>query len=105
MGDRVPRRGEARQLSRQIQDGYVPARFLIRDRDRTFSAAFYTLFSSEDVTIIRTPIQAPDANALAERWMRSIREECLDKLLILGERHPAACETPQLEVPQQRLGA
>ncbi len=47
------------------------------------------MFTSEEVTIIRTPVQAPNANAFAERWIRSVCEECLDKLLILGERHLA----------------
>ena len=78
---------QARQLSWQIQDGALPVRFLIHDRDTKFSAAFDTVFMSEDVTIIRTPVQAPTANAFAERWIRSVREECLDKLLILGEQH------------------
>ncbi len=78
---------QARQLSWQIQDGAVPARFLIHDRDATFPPSFDTVCISEDVEIIRTPVQAPNANACAERWIRSVREECLDKLLILGERH------------------
>ncbi len=78
---------QARQLSWKMQDGGVPVRFLIHDRDTKFSAAFDAVFTTEDVTIIRTPIQAPNANAFAERWIRSVREECLDKILILGERH------------------
>ncbi len=45
------------------------------------------MFEADDVTIIRTPFQAPKANAFAEHWVRSVREECLDHLLILGERH------------------
>ena len=64
-------------------------RFLIHDRDTTFPAAVDMVFTPEEVTIIRTPVQAPNANAFAERWIRSVREECLDKLLILGERHLA----------------
>jgi transposase InsO family protein len=62
-------------------------RFLIHDRDTKFPAAFDTVFTTADVTIIRTPVQAPNANAFAERWIRSVREECLDKILILNERH------------------
>ncbi len=78
---------QARHLSWQIQDGTLPVRFLIHDRDTKFPAAFDGVFTAEDVTIIRTPVQAPNANAHAERWIRSVREECLDKLLILDEGH------------------
>jgi putative transposase len=78
---------QARHLSWQIQDASVPTRFLIHDRDTKFTASFDTVFMSEDVTIIRTPVRAPNANAVAERWIRSAREECQDKLLILNEHH------------------
>ena len=78
---------QARQFSWQIQDGALPVRFLIHDRDTTFPVAFDTIFTSEDVGIIRTPVRAPNANAFAERWVRSVREECLDRILILGEGH------------------
>ena len=78
---------QARQLSWQIQDGTLPVRFLIRDRDAKFPAAFDTVFRWEGTTIIRTPYRAPNANAVAERWIRSNREECLDEIMILGEGH------------------
>ena len=78
---------QARQLTWKIQTGTVPGRFLIHDRDTKFPAAFDTVFRAEEVTIIRTPVQAPNANAFAERWIRSVRAECLDKVLILGEGH------------------
>lgn len=78
---------QARQLCWLIQDGILPARYLIHDRDRTFPASFDTVFATEAVEIIRTPYRAPNANAVAERWIRSAREECLDHLLILNERH------------------
>jgi hypothetical protein len=54
-------------------------------RYRKFAPAFDTICQSEGVEIMRTPYRAPDANAVAERWIRSVRQECLDHLLILGE--------------------
>jgi hypothetical protein len=62
-------------------------RFLIHDRDSKFTAAFDEIFRSEDITVIHTPIRAPQANAYAERFVRTIRAECLDWLLIVGRRH------------------
>jgi putative transposase len=78
---------QARQISWKMQDGAVTTRFLIHDRDSKFPAAFDMVFTSEDVTIIRTPVRAPNANAFAERWIRSVREECLDKIVIFSEGH------------------
>ena len=68
-------------------DGCGPRpRFLIHDRDTKFSRAFDSIFRSESIEIVRTPIQAPNANAHAERWVGSVRRECLDRLLIVGRR-------------------
>ncbi len=78
---------QARQLSWHVQDGRLPIRFLIHDRDTKFCQGFDTVFRSEGVEIVLTPYRAPNANAMAERWIRWVRNECLDRLLILHPRH------------------
>jgi putative transposase len=62
-------------------------RFLVHDRDSKFAAAFDEVFRSEGIAVIHTPIRAPQANAYAERFVRMIRAECLDLLVIVGRRH------------------
>jgi transposase InsO family protein len=62
-------------------------KFLIHDRDGKFNASFDEIFRSERIKVILTPVQAPQANAYAERFVRTVRAECLDWLLILGRRH------------------
>ena len=76
---------QARNLS--FTGVFERMRFLIHDRDSKFTASFEEIFSSEGIRIIQTPIRAPQANAYAERFVRSVRAECLDWLLILGRRH------------------
>lgn len=61
-------------------------RFLIHDRDAKFSRAFDAIFQDEGIRVIRTPVRAPNANAHVERWVGSIRRECLDRLLIFNRR-------------------
>ena len=64
-----------------------PFRFLIQDRDAKFSRRFAEVFRSEGIRVILTPVQAPNANAYAERWVRSLRADCLDRILVVGRRH------------------
>ena len=77
---------QARNLIMQFGDEQ-PFRFLVHDRDTKFSHAFDEIFRTEGIKVIRTPVQAPNANAFAERWVRTVRTDCLDRILILGRRH------------------
>jgi transposase InsO family protein len=77
---------QARNLLMDLDDRGGRPRFLIHDRDTKFSRAFDAVLASEGIDIVRTPIQAPNANASAERWVGSVRRECLDRLLIFDRR-------------------
>ena len=76
---------QARNLA--VEEQFGTKRFLIHDRDTKFCGPFDAIFASEGIRVIETPLRAPRANAIAERWVRSVRTECLDHLLILGRRH------------------
>ena len=76
---------QARNLGLDFSESGV--RFLIRDRDSKYSGPFDEVFRSEGIRIVKTPVRAPKANAIAERFVRTVRAECLDWLLILNRRH------------------
>ena len=78
---------QARQLCWELEDRAVPMRFLIHDNDTTFTVGFDAVFQAQGIEVVHTPFHAPNANAFAERWIRSVRQECLDKLVLLGEWH------------------
>ena len=65
----------------------MPATILLHDRDSRFTAAFDRVFTREGLRVVRTPPRCPWANGYAERWVGSARRECLDQMLIAGERH------------------
>jgi transposase InsO family protein len=78
---------QARQVAWTLTERTEPVRFLIRDHDRKFTGGFDAVFAADGIRIIRTPIRAPQANGIAERFVRTARSDCLDWLLILNARH------------------
>jgi putative transposase len=78
---------QARNLLMKLDDRQRAFRFLIHDRDSKFTGDVDTIFRSEGIEIIRTPVQAPNANAHAERWVRTVKSECFDRTLVHGRRH------------------
>jgi putative transposase len=77
----------ARNLVGDLLDQGRSIKFLIRDRDTKFTASFDEVFRSEGIRVIKTPVRSPRANAFAERWVRTVRTECLDWFIILGDSH------------------
>ncbi len=77
---------QARNLAITLGAALPDRKFLIRDRDVLFAGSFDRVFRSEGLRVIKTPVRAPQANAVAERWVGTLRRECLDWILILGRR-------------------
>jgi putative transposase len=77
----------ARSLASDLEEAGHRFRYLIRDRDAKFGAAFDAVFASIGIKVVLTAPQAPRMNAFAERWIGSVRRECTDRILITGERH------------------
>jgi transposase InsO family protein len=77
----------ARNFAADLAEAGASVKFLIRDRDAKYTASFDEVFRSEGTRVIKTPVRSPRANSVAERWVKTVRVECLDQLLIVGERH------------------
>jgi putative transposase len=78
---------QARNLAMAFEEEGVSPKFLIHDRDTKFTGLFDEVFQAEGMRIVPTPIRAPNANAFCERWVGTLRAECLDWTLVLGRRH------------------
>jgi putative transposase len=78
---------QARNLLMALEERNRQLRFVLRDRDAKFSRSFDEVFRSDGAELLVTPVQAPRANAYGERWVRTVRAECLDWLLVVGRSH------------------
>jgi len=78
---------QARNVTGDLADAEITSRFLLRDRDTKYVASFDNVFKAEGAEILRTPFRTPNANAFAERFVRTVRSECLDHLLVVNEAH------------------
>jgi putative transposase len=78
---------QARNIIETFAERAEPIRFLIHDRDSKFTAGFDEVFRSDGIRTIRTPARAPRANAYIERWIGTVRRECLDRILVVNRRH------------------
>jgi transposase InsO family protein len=78
---------QVRNVTGDLADADITAKFLVRDRDTKYVGSFDEVFNAEGTEILRTPFRTPNANAFAERFVRTVRSECLDHLLVVNEVH------------------
>jgi putative transposase len=84
---REPSRGWVAQQMRNATSSGIGPRFIIRDRDDKFGSDFDRAAAGVGAKVLKTPVQAPRANGVCERFLGSVRRECLDPMLVLGEQH------------------
>jgi hypothetical protein len=80
---------QARNLLMDLDDAGTSVKFVLHDRDASFTVAFDAVFQAAGARVVRSAIQAPRVNCYAERWVRTVRAECTDRMLIYSERHAA----------------
>jgi transposase InsO family protein len=100
---------QARNLMLELDDAGRNLKFLVRDRDTKFTRTFDDVFTGAGIRVFKSPPRAPRANAFAERWIGTVRRECLDRLLIVSQRHLLAVLAEYVEHynshrPHQSLG-
>lgn len=77
----------ARNVTADLRDAGIAVKYLLRDRNGKFGPCFDTVWAAEAANVVRTPVRALNANAVAGRWVRTVRSECTDRLLIVNEAH------------------
>lgn len=77
----------ARNVTAELRDAGIDVKFLLRDRDAKFGPGLDAVWQGEGARIVRSPVRTPNADAICERWVRTVRSECTDRLLIVNERH------------------
>jgi putative transposase len=77
----------ARNVTGDLRDAGIAVKYLLRDRDDKFAPGFDAVWVGEGASVVRSPVRAPNANAVAERWVRTVRSECTDRLLVVSEAH------------------
>jgi putative transposase len=93
---------QARNFGWYLQERDIDYVCLVRDNDSKYTDSFDNVFESEGINIVCTPFKAPNANSFAERWVKTLRVECLDNLLVVNETHLRRVLTEYVEYYNSR---